>query len=119
MNGHPEPVHKHKADDPPTMHDVDPVGQVVIVWAVVLGLAFANVGLSMALSPRLALPVQLGIASVQAVLVAYYWMHMRRGDKVVTLTALTALFFVFIFFVLVFADILTRWKSVSGVTGGP
>jgi cytochrome c oxidase subunit 4 len=117
MNGHPETAHKHATDDPPTMHDVDPVGQVVIVWAVVLVLAFVNIGLSMVGLGRLAIPVQLGIGAVQAVLVAYYWMHMRRGDKVVTLTALTALFFMLIFFVLVFSDLLTRWKSVSGVIG--
>ena len=48
---------------------------------------------------------------MQAVLVAWYWMHLRRKDTVVTLTAVTSLFFVFIFYVLVLADVLTRWRG--------
>jgi cytochrome c oxidase subunit 4 len=100
----------HKSpDDPPTMHDVDAPGQIIVVWAVVLGLAAANILLSMSGGLKhLALPVQLGIGAVQATLVAYYWMHLKRGDQVVTLTAISPLFFMFIFYVLVFADVLTR-----------
>ena len=46
-------------------------------------------------------------------LVAFYWMHMRRKDQVVTLSALTALFFIFIMFVLTLSDYLTRqWISM-------
>lgn len=109
-----DPTHAHPAGDPPTMHDVDKPAQIVLVWVVVLGLALANIGLSVAGLGKIALPVQLGIGVVQAVLVAYYWMHMRRGDQVVTLTALTSLFFVFIFYVLVFSDYLTRWSNPTG-----
>ena len=98
----------HATDDPPTMHDVDSVGGLVVVYLVVIGLAAANIGLAIAGLGTLALPVQLAIASVQAILVAWYWMHMRRKDQVVALTAVTALFFIFIFYVLVLSDILTR-----------
>jgi caa(3)-type oxidase subunit IV len=98
----------HNPGDPPTMHDVDPPGQIVAVWAVVLALAMANIGLSLAGLGGIALPVQLLIAVVQAILVGYYWMHMRRGDQLVTLCALSALFFMFIFYFLVFSDYLTR-----------
>ncbi|MBX9584945.1 MAG: cytochrome C oxidase subunit IV family protein [Gemmataceae bacterium] len=101
---------EHKVDDPPTMHDVDSPGAMFLVFLVVLGLAVANILLATTGLGKLALPVQLGIASVQAVLVAYYWMHMRRGDQVVTLSALSSLFFVFIFYVLVLSDVLTRWR---------
>ena len=102
----------HKHDDPPTMHDVDKVGSLFVVYFVVLGLAVANILLAeFGHLGNLSLPVQLGIGTVQACLVAWYWMHMRRGDKVVTLTAVTALFFIFIFYVLVLADILTRWRA--------
>jgi cytochrome c oxidase subunit 4 len=109
-----DPTHTHAPDDPPTLHDVDKPAQIILVWAVVLGLALANIGLSVAGLGKIALPVQLGIGVVQALLVAYYWMHMRRGDQVVTLTALTALFFVFIFYVLVFSDYLTRTLNPTG-----
>ena len=98
----------HAHDDPPTMHDVDSVGGLVVVYLVVIGLAAANVALAVAGLGTLSLPVQLCIATVQAVMVAWYWMHMRRKDQVVTLTAVTSLFFVFIFYVLVLSDLLTR-----------
>lgn len=101
-----------KSDDPPTMHDVDKVQTLLGVYLVVILLAAANIGLSVSGGlGALALPVQLGIGTVQAVIVAWYWMHMRRGDQVVTLSALTALFFVFIFYTLVLSDVLTRFRG--------
>jgi cytochrome c oxidase subunit 4 len=100
--------HTHAADDPPTMHDVDQPATLFVVFLVVIGLAAANVGLSVVGLGRLALPVQLGIGAVQACVVAYYWMHLRRKDTVVTLTALSALFFMFIMFVLTLSDYLSR-----------
>ena len=100
-----------KTDGPATMHDVDNPVTLFGVFAVVLGLAVANILLSRAGLGSIAIYVQLGIATVQAVLVAYYWMHMRRGDTAVTLSAFSALFFMFIFYVLVLADVLTRFKS--------
>ncbi|HJZ55455.1 MAG TPA: cytochrome C oxidase subunit IV family protein [Gemmataceae bacterium] len=107
MNGE---IHKPdvKTDDPPTMHDVDDPMTIVVVYFVVLGLAGVNIGLSVLGLGRLALPVQLGIGIVQAGVVAYYWMHLRRRDTVVILTALSALFFLFIMFVLTLSDYLTR-----------
>jgi caa(3)-type oxidase subunit IV len=103
--------HPHKIDDPPTMHDVDRPATVFVVYLVVVGLALANIGLAMTGLGRLSLPVQLAIASVQAILVAWYWMHMRRKDNVVTLTAVSSLFFIFIFYALVLGDVLTRWRG--------
>lgn len=104
--------HAHKIDDPPTLHDVDKPAAVFLVYIVVLVLALVNIGLSMSGGLGvIALPVQLGIASVQALFVAWYWMHMRRKDTMVSLTAVTALFFVFIFYVLVLGDILTRHRG--------
>jgi cytochrome c oxidase subunit 4 len=110
--------HHGKVDDPPTLHDVDKPGTILGVWVVVIGLAAANIGLSMAHLGKLALPVQLVIGSVQAYLVAYYWMHMRRKDQVVTLSALSALFFMGIMFFLIFSDYTTR-RLVDTFQTGP
>jgi caa(3)-type oxidase subunit IV len=101
-------AHDHKIEDPPTLHDVDNPAKVFMVYLVVLGLALANIFLSGAGLGPISLPVQMGIATVQAVLVAWYWMHLRRKDTIITLTAVTSLFFVFIFYVLVLSDVLTR-----------
>lgn len=103
--------HHHPTDVPPTMLDVDKVPTLLTVYVVVLGLAVANIFLATTGLGAIALPVQLGIASVQAALVGWYWMHMRRGDTLVSLSAATTLFFMFIFFVLVLADVLTRWRG--------
>lgn len=98
----------HMHDDPPTMHDIDKPGTLIVVFLIVFGLSAANVGLSVTGLGKLALPVQLAIGAVQACIVAYYWMHLRRKDTVVTLTALSSLFFMFIMFVLTLSDYLTR-----------
>ena len=98
-------------DDPPTMHDVDKVPTLFMVYFVVLGLAVANILLATTGLGAIALPVQLGVGAVQAALVAWYWMHMRRGDTLVALSVATTLFFMGIFFVLVLSDVLTRWRG--------
>ncbi len=98
----------HGADHAPTMHDIDKPSSLVVVFLIVIGLSAANIGLSLTGLGKLALPVQLAIGVVQACLVANYWMHLRRKDTVVTLTALSSLFFMFIMFVLTLSDYLTR-----------
>lgn len=88
-----------EADNPVTL---------VLVYAIVIGLALATVGLSSMGLGRMALPLQLGIASIQATLVGYFFMHLKKGDRVVVLTALASIFWVGILFVLFMADYLTR-----------
>jgi caa(3)-type oxidase subunit IV len=82
--------HHSPTDAPHTMLDVDKVSTVVTVYAVVLGLALANIFLAGTGLGALALPVQLGIAAVQASLVAWYWMHMRRDHAVLHVHLLRA-----------------------------
>ena len=84
---------------------------VRVTWmrVLVLAMVMAWVGGVEATEPSGSAPF--GIGSVQACLVAWYWMHMRRGDTAVTLSAFTTLFFMFIFFVLVLSDVLTRWRA--------
>jgi len=103
---------------PAVMHDIDkdvddPV-TLVIVFVLVAGLALVNIGLSTLIGPsKFTLPLQLMIASVQAGLVAYYFMHLRQGDRVVILTALSSLFWMGILFVLFMADYATRHRVIG------
>ncbi len=103
-------------DDPHGIRkDVDSPSLLLRVFAAVLGLALANVVLSTNIGPsQFTLPMQLLIGSVQAGIVAYYFMHLRHGDKVVILTALSSLFWMGILFVLFMGDYLTRHLVVSG-----
>jgi cytochrome c oxidase subunit 4 len=112
-----DPTHTPAAAPAPTTNDdphgirkdLDRPGQLVVVFLAVVGLALANIGLSSAIGPtKLTLPLQLAIASVQAGIVAYYFMHLKQGDKVVILTALSSLFWMMILFVLFLSDYMTR-----------
>src|SRR5262249_20067717 len=91
--------------------DADNPSTIVFVYLAVLGLAAANIALSFAGLHALTLPVQMGISTVQAILVAFFWMPLRRKDKVVTLPALAALFWTGILFVLFLVDFVTRWRG--------
>ena len=53
------------------------------------------------------------IATIQAGLVAYHFMHLRHGDRVVILTALASLFWMGILFVLFMSDYMTRGMLVG------
>lgn len=91
--------------------DADNPSTIYLVYVSVIGLAIATIALSQMGLRSLALPVQMAISTVQAVLVAYFWMHLRRKDKVVTLTVLSALFWTGILFVLFLSDFVTRWRG--------
>jgi cytochrome c oxidase subunit 4 len=102
-------------DDPYGVRkELDNPAQLVVVFLVVLGLAMVNIFLSSAIGPtKFTLPLQLAIGSVQAGLVAYFFMHLKQSDKVVVLTALSSLFWMGILFVLFLADYLTRTMVVG------
>ncbi|MCI0704852.1 MAG: cytochrome C oxidase subunit IV family protein [Planctomycetia bacterium] len=110
------PATAQGTDDPYGVRkDLDDPFTLVIVWIAVLGLALVNVGLSFAIGPtKFTLPLQLMIGFVQAGLVAYYFMHLKQGDKVVILTALSSLFWMGILFVLFLSDYMTRHIIVGG-----
>ncbi|QJW93848.1 cytochrome C oxidase subunit IV family protein [Frigoriglobus tundricola] len=97
-------------DDPHGVRkELDSPGQLLVVFAAVIGLALVNIFGSGAIGPtKFTLVFQLAIGSVQAWLVAYYFMHLKQADKVVTLTALSSLFWMGILFVLFLSDYMTR-----------
>ncbi len=103
------------ADDPHGIRkDLDSPGQLVIVFLAVAGLALVNIFVSDAIGPtKFTLPLQLAIGSVQAGLVAYHFMHLKQGDKVVILTAFSSLFWLGILFVLFMSDYMTRHLLVG------
>lgn len=110
-----DPTTTPPADDPHGIRkDLDSPGQLVIVFLAVAGLALVNIFLSGAIGPtKFTLPLQLAIGSVQAGLVAYHFMHLKQGDKVVILTAFSSLFWMGILFVLFMADYMTRHLIVG------
>ena len=106
-----DPHHTHGATYDVTK-DVDNPASLFIVFAIIVGLALATIGISTLGIGKFALPMQLSIGCIQAGLVAYFFMHLRQGDRVVILTALSSLFWMGILFVLFLADYMTRLKVV-------
>ncbi|MDY3562300.1 cytochrome C oxidase subunit IV family protein [Gemmata sp. JC673] len=111
--------HPHTSADPSDPHGIrvsaDGTGLLLTVFAAVVALSLANIGLSTSIGPgKFTLPMQLLIGTIQAGLVAYYFMHLRHGDKVVILTALSSLFWMGIMFVLFLGDYMTRQYVVTG-----
>lgn len=102
-------------DDPHGIRkDLDNPGMLVVVFLAVIGLALANIFISKSMGPtKFTLPMQLAIGTVQAGLVAYHFMHLKQGDRVVILTALSSLFWMGILFVLFLADYMTRHMVIG------
>ncbi len=103
------------SDDPHGIRkELDSPGQLIVVFAAVVGLALVNIFGSGAIGPtKFTLVFQLAIGTVQAALVAYYFMHLKQADKVVLLTAVSSLFWMGILFVLFLADYTTRQLLVG------
>ena len=93
--------------------EVDKPATLFVVYALVLGGTFVSVGLSSMGLGKLGLPLQLAIGAMQAGLVAYFFMHLKQGDRVVVLTALASIFWMGILFTLFMADYMTR-KMIVG-----
>ncbi|MCE9564667.1 MAG: cytochrome C oxidase subunit IV family protein [Planctomycetes bacterium] len=92
-------------DSPPTL---------IMVWVAVLALFGLTVALSSSgMFGKYTLFVQLAIGTVQAGLVAYHFMHLRHGDRVVVLTALASIFWMGILFVLFMSDYMSRSRVMG------
>jgi cytochrome c oxidase subunit IV len=93
--------------------EVDNPASLIIVFAAVIGLSFLSVGLSSLGLKKFGLPIQLAIGVVQAGLVGYHFMHLKQGDRVVILTALSSIFWMGILFVLFLTDYMSRSSFVG------
>src|SRR3982751_2670766 len=82
-------------------YDVDSPSMIVVVYLLVLGGTGLTLAVSTAGLGKYTLLAQLVIGAVQAALVSLYWMHLKKSDKVIGLTALAALFWLGIAFVLI------------------
>ena len=95
-------------------HDVDNPTTIFVVFLGVIGLSALNIGISVAgVFGKYALLAQLLIGTVQAALVGLYWMHLKKSDRVVVLTALASIFWLGIAFVLILSDFFTRHRPLS------
>ena len=86
-------------------------GTLLLVYFVCLMLLAATIGVAQlelgALNPLL----NLSIASLKALLIAWFFMHLREGSGLVRVFAASALFWLLILFGLSLSDYLTRGPS--------
>lgn len=100
-------AHSHAAPDNPAAH-VDNPAQLFVVFLLIGAGAVATIFASMQGLGDKAIFVHMGISTVQACLVGYYFMHLKKADSLTWLIALSGIFFMAILFALPLGDILTR-----------
>jgi cytochrome c oxidase subunit 4 len=82
--------------------------RLIVVWAALLALLAATVSASFILTGTASLATSLVIALTKAVLIFWFYMHLREESGLVRLVAIGAGVWLAIAFILVFADYATR-----------
>jgi cytochrome c oxidase subunit 4 len=94
--------------------EIDKPATLYVVWIGILVLFATTVLISQSGAlGKYTLFAQLAIGATQASLVAYHFMHLKQGDRVVTLTALSSVFWIGILFVLFMADYMSRHRQMG------
>lgn len=80
-----------------------------MVFAALLVLMFATIAAAYVdLGGSLNIILALGIASMKALLIIYYFMHVGYGSKIVRLFIAGSIFWVFLLFLFTLSDVLSR-----------
>jgi cytochrome c oxidase subunit 4 len=82
--------------------------RLIVVWAALLALLAVTVGASFILAGPASLVTSLAIALTKAVLIFWFYMHLREEIGLVRLIAIGAGVWLAIAFILMFADYVTR-----------
>ncbi len=99
--------HGH-AEDNPAAH-VDNVPQMLVIYALIAVGTIISLVVNMSSSWKSSsVIIHLAISTVQAGLVGYFWMHLRRADPLTWLTVGASIFFSSLQFILTLGDLLTR-----------
>jgi len=90
---------------------IDEPASLFYVYFGLIGFFGLTLALAAAKLGNALLPVQLIIGAMQAVLVGVFFMHLKRADRTIVFTALAAIFWMIILFVLELPDFVTRHLS--------
>lgn len=94
-------------------HTVDSIKMYVTIFAALLGLTFLTVTVAYVDLGALNVPVALAIAVLKAVLVLWFFMHLRHNDSLTKLFAVAGFFWLVILAALTFCDYFTRETPYS------
>ena len=90
------------------MHTLRPL---IFAWAALMSLLALTIAASFALTGPLSLVTSMGVATVKAVLVYWFFMHLREEGGLIRLAALAGIAWLMIFFFLALADYASRGSS--------
>ena len=93
-------------DLPRTTADV--LKQSLPIWVILVALVAATLVLAYLPLGRWNTPVSLGIGAAKAVVIAVFFMNLRRPDPLLRLAGAASLLWIAFMFALTFADLLTR-----------
>ena len=82
--------------------------QYALIFAILMLLTLATTAIGMIDLGRLNVVVALVIATIKALLVVLFFMHLRRPTPLLRLAGVATLLWLFIMFALTFADVLDR-----------
>ena len=83
-----------------------------MLYFVLAALTLVQIGVSFSDFGKLRLPINMGVACLQMILLTFFFMHLKGSDSLTKITAATALFFLGLLFLFTITDYLTRqWAA--------
>lgn len=110
--------HTHDAEAHATAHHVDPLGLYLGIFGVLIFLTVVTVGASYVDFGRANTVIAVIIATIKALFVAVFFMHLRHDRRFNALVFVSGLFFLSFLFLFTLADTSTR-NDVDDYHGRP
>lgn len=105
---HPDDPHTHDPEAEAIAHHVDPLGLYLGVFAMLIVLTVVTVGASYLDFGRANTVIAVIIATIKALFVAIFFMHLRHDRRFNALVFVSGLFFLSFLFLFTLADTSTR-----------
>ena len=93
-------------------HEVTPDSKTFLVFFVLAGLAFLALFIGFSDLGDMKVVASLAVSTVQACVLAYFFMDLRSADKLTWLVAASGIFWVFLMFLFILTDFITRHLGV-------
>ena len=93
-------------------HEATPNARSFATFAVLAGLSFLALFVGFSDLGSMKVVVSLLVSTVEAGILAYFFMDLRAADKLTWLVAAASLFWVFLMFLFILTDFLTRHLGV-------
>jgi len=93
-------------------HEATPNARSFVTFAVLAGMAALALFIGFSDLGAMKVVASLAVATVQACVLAYFFMDLRAADKLTWLAAVSGIFWVFLMFLFILTDFITRHLGV-------